>query len=108
MPNGARAWDKIIKQRIKTLMFVRVHHSPHDLPSYSTVCFLSRPVNAYVTRHVTGVIQSVCNTECVTIGSVTACVTPLTDRHALPWAAFLPLLTTSLVFKQTRCSAKQT
>ena len=65
MPNGARAWDKILKQRIKTLMFVRVHHSPHDLPSYSTVCFLSRPVNAYVTRHVTGVIQSVCNTECV-------------------------------------------
>ena len=56
---GARAWDKILKQRIKTLMFVRVHHSPHDLPSYSTVCFLSRPVNAYVTRHVTGVIQSV-------------------------------------------------
>ena len=57
MPNGPRAWDKILKQRIKTSMHVPADHSPHDVPTVPGVG-LSGPVHAYVTRHVTGVIQS--------------------------------------------------
>ena len=52
MPNGARAWDKILKQRIKTSMHVPADHSPHDVPTVPGV-------GLSVTRHVTGVIQSV-------------------------------------------------
>ena len=52
MPNGARAWDKILKQRIKTSMHVPADHSPHDVPTVPGV-------GLSVTRRVTGVIQSV-------------------------------------------------
>ena len=61
MPNGARTWDNILKQRVKTSMHVPADHSPHDVPTVPGVG-LSEPVQcsqAYVTRHVTGVIQSV-------------------------------------------------
>ena len=155
MPNGPRAWDKILKQRIKPLHWspvVRITaqmmllqysvghcgYHRHQTKLYVGSALVSAVYRrsselglyqTYTSAHlfdtlVTGLVLVCrdlykctcicytacdwCNTEFVTLGSVTACVTPLTDRHALPWAAFLPLLTTSLVFKQTRCSAKQT
>ena len=59
VPNGARAWEKILKQRIKTSMHVRGYHSPHDVPTVQCWSVGACTCICYVTRHVTGLIQSV-------------------------------------------------